>query len=209
MKNPGSPSVHNPVATAAARRAALSVMMLAGLAAPASAHDGASAPQSAPAAAAHDVDPATLIDPLTGLSGNPDEWSVSTSEVGCYLMSPRRLNTSSLAIGRHPRLGTGLFILNFGLSVPRTNTGEIVTIQAAGTDLNRTGRIAGVRLFFVPLDTADIDASLLALKQTGMLGLLVRKTWIAHGGQKVAEAIAQYRQAGCSAAGPDGAKPGS
>jgi hypothetical protein len=177
-------------------------MVVAALAAPASAHDGASASPSTPATAAQDVNPATLIDPLTGLSGSPDEWSFSTTEAGCYLMSPRRPNTSNLAIGRHPGLGIGLFILNFGLSVPNANAGEVVTIQAAGDDLNRTGRIVGARLLFVPLNTTDIDVSLLALKQTGMLGLLVRNTWIAHGGKKVAEAVAQYRQAGCTAPGP-------
>jgi hypothetical protein len=138
---------------------------------------------------------------MSSLAGSQDAWSVSNTDAGCYLMSPRRTDSSRLAIGRHPKLGAGLFIVNFRLSVPRANAGEPVTIQAAGGDLNRLGRIVGTQLLFVPLDASDISASLLVLKQAGTLGLLIKRTWIAHGGQKAAEAIALYDQAGCSLPG--------
>ena len=162
--------------------------MLTGLAAPAMAHEAA-------IPSVHETAAPAL------LPGSRDVWSVSRSDAGCYLMSPRRTDGSSLMIGRHPKFGAGLFIMNFGLSVSRANIGEPVVIQAEGGDLGRVGRMIGARLLFVPLGAADIADSLRTLKDAGVLGLVIRQTWMGHGGRHVAEAVVQYGEADCTRAG--------
>jgi hypothetical protein len=109
-------------------------------------------------------------------------------------MSPRRSSTSSLAIGQHPKLGLGLFVVGFALSVPAANDGEPVVIRAEGQDLNRVGKIAGIQLLFVPLDRAEVEHAIRGLKDNDMLWLVVRHTSIAHGGKSVAGAVLQYEQ---------------
>jgi hypothetical protein len=190
------------------RRAAASTLILAGLTVRASAIEAATPSAHAAAtqaAAPGGYDPAKLTDPMSLLVTTPDVWSVSRTDAGCYLISPRRRDSSSLAIGRHPELGIGLFIVNFALSVPNANTGEPVVIQAEGGNLDKVGRIVGVRLLFVPLDGADIAGSLRTLKDDGLLGLVVRQTWIAHGGQKVAQAVVRYGE-DCAVAGAASSK---
>jgi len=189
-------------------RAAASMVMLAGLPVRVSAIETAIPSAHESATQAGDpggYDPARLTDPMSVLATTPDVWSVSRTDAGCYLISPRRTDSSSVAIGRHPTLGVGLFIVNFALSVPNANAGEPVVIQAEGGDLDRVGRIVGVRLLFVPLDSADVARSLRALKDDGLLGLVVRQTWIAHGGEKVAQAVARYSE-DCAVAGAPGSK---
>jgi hypothetical protein len=174
------------------RYTVLSALVLAGLAAPAPAEEEH---QAAPhSTALTERDPAKLMDPMSILETPPNVWSVSRTDAGCYLMSPRRADSSSLAIGRHPKLGLGLFVVRFGLSVPEANAGEPVVIQAKNGDLNKLGRLAGVRLLFVPLDSSDFEGSLQGLAENGTLWLQVRRSWIAHGGQGIAEAVANYRQ---------------
>jgi hypothetical protein len=176
------------------RPTAISALILAGLIASASAF-GAPAPaehEAATPAGASADDSVKLMDPMSQLVGTQETWSVSRTEAGCYLISPRRTRSSSLAVGRHPKLGLGLFVVGFALSVPKANTGEPVVIEAEGGDLNRVGRMVGAQLLFVPLDSSDIESSLRSLKDTGLLGLVVRDIWIAHGGQEVTEAVAKY-----------------
>jgi hypothetical protein len=175
-------------------RAALSALLVVGLGGAAVAgeapHQATNEARNAPAAG--EYDPAHLMDPLSLIATTPGVWSASRTDAGCYLISPRRADSSSLAIGRHPRLGTGLFVVNFALSVASANTGETVVIQAAGGDLGKSARVAGIGLLFAPLDPAEIERSLRALKDNRLLGLVIRHTWLAHGGGNIAEAIAKY-----------------
>jgi hypothetical protein len=175
-------------------RAAISALLVVGLGGAAVAGE---APNQAASEAKHappsgKYDPAQLMDPLSLIATTPGVWSASRTAAGCYLISPRRTDSSSLAIGQHPRLGAGLFVVNFALSVASANTGETVVIQAAGGDLSKSARVAGIGLLFAPLDPIEIERSLRALKDNRLLGLVIRHTWLAHGGGKTAEAIAKY-----------------
>ncbi len=175
-------------------RAALVLLTLARLAVPAVAT--AAEPEAPPAG----NDPAKALDPISLLVNSPDTWTVSHTKAGCFLSSPARNGSSSLAIGQHSKLGLGLFIVGFGLSVANANLGEPVSVQVEGRDLNEKGRLAGVRLLFIPMEKADVEASLGALKDTGSLWLMVRHTWITHSGLGVADAVAKYRH-DCASAG--------
>jgi hypothetical protein len=176
------------------RGAAVSALMWAWLVAPALTHKAGANEAVTPAGASGEHDSTKRTDPMSELAGTPESWSVSRTDAGCYLLSPHRTGSSSLAIGRHPKLGLGLFVVSFALAVPNTNNGEPVVILTEGHDLNRVGRIVGTRLLFVPLDNADVESSLQGLKDNGTLWLLLRHTWITHGGQGVAKAVAKYGQ---------------
>jgi hypothetical protein len=177
------------------QRATVSALMLAWLAATALTHAAGAAEAAPPAVAPSDEhNSVILMDPVSELKGSPGSWSVSRTGAGCYLLSPRRTGSSSLAIGRHPKLGLGLFVVSFALSVPKANDGEPVVMLTEGRALNTAGRIVGVQLLFVPLDTADVESSLRELKDNSTLWLRVKHTWIAHGGQGVTAAVAQYGQ---------------
>ena len=132
------------------------------------------------------------LDPMALIEGSAEAWSVSQTEAGCYLMSPYRVEASRLAVGRHPTLGLGLFAVSLRLAVP-VGGDEPVAIQAAdGQEIRRAGRMSGANVLFVPLDPAEADASLQALQDSGTLWLSVRRTWIAHGGHRVQDAVAHY-----------------
>ncbi len=173
------------------RYAAASVLVLSGLTMAAVAGEGESNAQP-PVTALRETNPAKLMDSMSLLKGAPDAWSVSRTDAGCYLLSPHRKDSSRLAIGRHPKIGLGIFVINFGLSVPEANEGERVAIQAAGSEINAVGRLVGVRLLYMPLDRALVDSSLQELKDHGSLWLLIRHGWIAHSGEAVSEAVAKY-----------------
>jgi hypothetical protein len=147
-----------------------------------------------PAVTSAEHNSATRMDPMSELAGTPKSWSVSRTDAGCYLLSPRRTGSSSLAIGRHPKWGLGLFVVNFALSVPKENNGEPVVILTEGHGLDGMGRVVGTQLLFIPLDNAKLERGLQTLKDDGTLWLMLRHTWIAHGGQGVAEAVLKYRQ---------------
>ena len=132
------------------------------------------------------------IDKLSLIEGSSDEWSVSRSDAGCYLMSPRRKSTSRLAIGRHPTLGMGLFAVSFALALAGEGAVEPVVIRAGGQDLARPGRTVGANLLLVKLDATDIEACLAELREHGVLWLGMRNAWLAHGGRGVDAAVAQY-----------------
>jgi hypothetical protein len=180
------------------RHAAASALTLALLAAPGLtlAAGANEAVTQATASAEHNT--ATLMDPMSELAGSPNSWSVSRTDAGCYLLSPRRARSSSLAIGRHPTLGLGLFVVNFALAVPKENDGEPVVILTEGHDLNGIGRVVGTRLLFIPLNNANVERSLQGIKDDGTLWLMLRHSWIAHSGQGVLEAVVKYGQ-DCSA----------
>ena len=167
------------------------------LAAPASASDAAHGPAPSGPKAPGSSKP---LDPMALIEGSADAWSVSRTEAGCYLMSPYRVEASRLAIGRHPTLGLGLFAVSLRLSVPLGGD-EPVAIQAVdGQELRKAGRMTGANVLFVPLDQAEAGASLRALQESGTLWLSVRRTWIAHAGHLVQDAVAHYARA-CAASG--------
>jgi hypothetical protein len=131
-------------------------------------------------------------DPLSLIPASTDTWSVSHTDAGCYLLSPRQRNNTSLAIGWRSNQESGLFIVNFALAVPAANAGERVLIQAGRDELNGSGRMIGFGLFFVPLKHTEMQGVLRELEKTGTLWLKVRETWIAHGGQGLPAALATY-----------------
>jgi hypothetical protein len=177
------------------RRAGVTMLLLAGLAAPAAAGAVPPADPAPPTdAAVHPSDPLSLI------PANSNTWSVSNTGAGCYLLSPRQRTGSSLAIGWRPKHEPGLFLISFALAMPATDAGEPVVVQAGGHQFEGSGRNIAFKLFFVPIDDAEMKSVLRELGDTGTLWLEVRHTWIAHGGQGLAAALASYRQA-CVAGG--------
>jgi hypothetical protein len=174
------------------RRGAAAMLLLSGFAAAA---DAAQAADQA-ASAARSVLP---TDPLSLISASTDAWTVSHTDAGCYLLSPRQKGGSSLAIGWHSTQAFGLFIVSLALAVPTANAGEPVLIQTAAHQISASGRMIGFRLFFVKLDRAEMGSILRELSDTGTLWLKVRHTWIAHGGKGLVAALANYSQT-CAAA---------
>jgi hypothetical protein len=169
------------------RRLAVSILVLGCLAVPALAQDAATADQ------ATDPDSSGLpADPLLVVAGNTDTWTVSRTQAGCYLLSPRRRSSASLAIGWRSKQLLGLFMVSFALAVPEGNPGERVIIEADGHQLNGSGKMLGARVFFVPLNRNQLEWSLQQLHDAGTLWLKVRHTWISYGGQGLVAALAKY-----------------
>lgn len=133
-------------------------------------------------------------DRLSLIPVGTDTWSVSHTDAGCYLLSPRRRGGTGLAIGWRPDQAFGLFIVNIALAVPAANAGERVLIQAGRDELDGSGRMIGFGLFFVPLKYTAMAGILRELKNTGTLWLKLRDTWMAHGGQGLPAALAAYSQ---------------
>ena len=52
--------------------------------------------------------------------------------------------------------------------------------------------MVGPSLLHVPLSQLDVDSALRTLVADGTLWLQIRNTWLAHGGQNVKAAIADY-----------------
>ncbi|MDR3535125.1 MAG: hypothetical protein P4L71_01370 [Acetobacteraceae bacterium] len=179
------------------RRIAMSTLVLTSLTAPGQVAKASEPPPNT----SRSVQPG---DPLSSIAGSSNAWSVSRIETGCYLISPRRSGSSSLAIGRHATLGLGLFLVNFALAEPVGGPGEPVVIRAQDQDLTGTARRVGFRSLFVPLSDASVELSLQELQDAGRLWVMLKHTWVAHDGQGIAAALADYRRT-CVA---DGAAPG-
>lgn len=194
MTDPGKNHERAPGRRGSAWFAVASMLTAACLAAPASASDAAHSPAPSAPTSGKPVDPLSLI------GGSAESWSVSRTDAGCYLISPHRAEGSRLAIGQHPVFGLGLLAVSLRLSLPRGTTDEPVTIQADGQELKKIGRISGTNVVFVALDRAEAEASLQELGAAGTLWLMVRHTWIAHGGRAVQAAIAEYGRV-CADAG--------
>ena len=169
------------------RLAVAILLMLKGATAPAGAHEPPAAADTA--GRSHAGPPAH---PMSLIEGSRDAWSVSRTETGCFLLSASRVKASRLAIGRSPTLGLGLFAVDFALAVHGPDATEPVDIKLDDGDLHRAGRMAGASLLLVPLSQQDVDGSLRTLATDGTLWLGVRSTWLAHGGQNVKAAVADY-----------------
>ena len=78
--------------------------------------------------------------------------------------------------------------------------GHVVPALAVADEL----RADGADVIFAGGERAEAEASLRELEGTAMLWLSIRRTWIAHGGQGVQAAVAEYGRT-CAAAE---AKPG-
>ncbi len=140
-------------------------------------------------------------DPIALIQGSADAWSVARGDAGCYLMSPRRARSSRLALGRHPTLGLGLFVVDFGLAILGPDGREPVTVHAGQRDIGKTATMAANKLLFIPLDAGELAADLETLRATGTLWLVVRGAWLSHGGLGVAAAVDEYGRV-CGAAAP-------
>lgn len=169
------------------RPAVAILLMLAGATAHAGAHEPPAAADTA--GKGHAGPPAH---PMSLIEGSRGAWTVSRTETGCFLLSANRAKASRLAIGRSPTLGLGLFAVDFALAVHGPDAPEQVDIKLDDGDLHRVGRMAGPSLLLVPLNQQDVDGSLRTLATDGTLWLGIRSTWLAHGGQNVKAAIADY-----------------
>ena len=133
-------------------------------------------------------------DPLSFVEGSPDSWSVLNGEKGCYLLSAYRKGSSRLAVGRHPVLGSGLFVVGLGLSLSDMSAAEPVLVEEGRGGSTRPGRVAASMLLFVAMDATEVKRVLDELDASGMLWIVVRHAAIAHGGEKARAAIAEYRR---------------
>lgn len=150
-------------------------------------------------AAAHDAAPAApakpgaiIPDGLQLVEGNPDSWSVSKGDAGCYLISARRKSSSSLALGRHPKYGFGLFAVNLALALPKSDPRQPVVVQANDQQFEKAGRMVDLGLLFVPLERAETATDLQEIQDKGTLWISVRGTWIGHGGLGAKAAVEEY-----------------
>lgn len=169
------------------RPAGAILLMLTVAVAPTHAHEPAAAPDTA--GKGHASPPAH---PISLIEGSQGAWTVSRTETGCFLLSATRAKASRLAIGRSPALGLGLFAVDFALAVHGPDATEPVDIKLDDGEMHRAGRMAGPSLLLVPLSQQDVDGSLRTLAADGTLWLRIRSTWLAHGGQNVKAAIADY-----------------
>ena len=137
--------------------------------------------------------------PISLIEGSQDAWSVSRTQAGCYLLSPHRKNSSRLAVGQSPTLGLGLFAVHFALAMPGREATEPVTIRAEDATLRKNGRMVGENLLFVPLAPAELASAMRTLDSAGTLWLEIHGASLAHGGQDVRKALAEF-QGQCLAA---------
>ena len=131
--------------------------------------------------------------PISLIEGSQNAWSVSRTEAGCYLLSPRRKDSSRLAVGQSPTLGLGLFAIHFALAMPGREATEPVTIRAEDATLRKDGRMVGENLLFVPLAPAELASAMRMLDSIGTLWLEIRGASLAHGGQDVKGALAAFQ----------------
>lgn len=133
-------------------------------------------------------------DPIFSIEGSLDAWSVSQSEIGCFLMSPFRKGTSRLAIGSHFKFGFGLYAVGFAMALPVADPTATVLVRAEGQDVRKIGRMVATGLFFIPLSQAEAVVNLRELREVGVLWLLIRESWLAHYGQTTAAAVDSYER---------------
>ena len=131
--------------------------------------------------------------PISLIEGNQDAWSVSSTDAGCYLLSPRRKNSSRLALGHNAVLGLGLFTINFALATPGRNAAEPIVINLDGGSLRKEGRMVGANLLFVPLAPNELAAVTQTLNKAGTLWLEIHGGALAHAGQDVSGAVSKFQ----------------
>lgn len=131
-------------------------------------------------------------DPILAIGGSASSWSVSRTDAGCYAMSPVNKTSSRIAIGRHPTLGAGMFVIDLGLAVSRADNSEPVVFLVAGERHQKTGRMVANRLLFIPLTPPDIEAEFEELKENGVIWLEIRQAFLGHGGREARETVAAY-----------------
>lgn len=134
-------------------------------------------------------------DPILAIGGSAGSWSVSRTDAGCYAMSPLNKTSSRLAIGRHPALGAGMFVIDLALAVSRSDNSEPVVFLVAGERHEKTGRMVANRLLFIPLTPPDLDAEFAELKENGVIWLEIRQAFLGHGGRETRETVAAYGEA--------------
>jgi hypothetical protein len=169
------------------RPAGAILLMLAVVVAPTHAHEPVAATDTA--GKGHAGPP---THPISLIEGSRGAWTVSRTETGCFLLSASRAKASRLAIGWNPALGLGLFAVDFALAVHGPDAVEPVDVKLDDGEVRRAGRMAGASLLLVPLSQQDVDSALRTLTADGTLWLRIRSTWLAHGGQNVKAAIADY-----------------
>jgi hypothetical protein len=132
--------------------------------------------------------------PVSLIEGSQNAWSVSRTEAGCYLLSPRRKNSSRLAVGQSPTLGLGLFAVHFALAMPGREATEPVTMWVENAALRKDGRMVGANLLFVPLAPAELASVARTLDSAGTIWLEIRGASLAHAGQDVKGALAAFQE---------------
>ncbi len=174
-----------PRAATVARSAVTAAVILGGLARSAQAAE----PPAPPPSGSRARPPA---DPILAIEGSATSWFVSKSGAGCYAMSPNSKADSRIAIGRHPTLGSGIFVIDLGLAVSRSDNHETVEVMVDGAPRAKDGQVVVAKLLFVPLAPAELDSQLRELQATGVIWLQVRGAWLGHAGHRLAEAVAVY-----------------
>ena len=131
--------------------------------------------------------------PISLIEGSQDAWSVSSTDAGCYLLSPRRKNSSRLALGHNPVFGLGLFAVNFALATPGRDAAEPIVINVDGGAFRKEGRMVGANLLFVPLAPNELAAVMQTLDAAGTLWLEIHGGALAHAGQDVRGAVSKFQ----------------
>lgn len=138
--------------------------------------------------------PAPARDPLFGIVGSADAWSVSRDEAGCYVMSPWRRQASRMVIGIHPRFGAGLYAVGLATSVPDHDRTTPVLVRTEAGERVKVGALVAPDLLFVALAPEEFSQGLSEVGRNGSLWLSVHGTWLSHSGKAAAEAVASYRR---------------
>jgi hypothetical protein len=133
-----------------------------------------------------------LRDPLFFLDGSADAWSVTKSNLGCFVVSPRGSGGIRIALGRHAKFGIGLLLIGMPLSMSPDSPGEPVVIAAGGRKLNGAGHIVGRDIVFIPLSADDLGVSLRELWYANTLWITITQTAMSQGGLKAKEAVEEY-----------------
>lgn len=133
-------------------------------------------------------------DPMFSITGSTNAWSVSSSEAGCYLISPWRYQTSRLALGLHPKLGLGLYAVGFAMAVPSKSRSVPVIIRTEVGEVGKVGTLVSPDFFFVPLTLDELSADLTEISRSGALWVSIQDTWISHAGRSDSDTADSYRK---------------
>jgi hypothetical protein len=140
-------------------------------------------------------------DAMSSLGGSTTAWSVSSTDLGCLLLSPVRKTGIRMALGRHATYGAGLFFIGFELAVKRDEPPEPVALSAGGRTLAESGRQVARNVLFVPLSDDDLAMAMRELQNAGTLWVTVLQTSMADGGDGAKEAVDAYARQ-CAAPRP-------
>ena len=136
--------------------------------------------------------PAPARDPVFGIVGSSNAWSVSRDAAGCYVMSPWRRQASRMVLGVHPKFGVGLYAVGLPTSVPDDDRTTRVLMRMEAGDLDKMATLVAPDLLFLRLSPEELSRGLAELVRAGVLWFSVRGTWVSHSGKSPGEAVEAY-----------------